>query len=266
MLRRWITVCLSVLIVLAVPAGAGDEWPALSTFSIVGYDPVTGDLGVAVQSRFLAVGAVVPFAQAGVGAVATQAWANTTYGPRGLDLLRRGAVPAEAIRRLTVSDSGRARRQMGIVSAKGLSWGYTGRETSAWAGHRAGRHFCVQGNILAGPGVVDAMARAFQTTEGDLSARLVAALAAGQEAGGDTRGQQSAALLVVRQGGGYSGFNDRFIDLRVDDHPRPIEELRRVHRLWEETFGRSARLQSAERFQKQGNRRAAELERRRAGE
>ncbi len=257
-------VSLCLLLVLAGPAGSAAEWPALSTFSIVAVDLVTGDLGVAVQSRFLGVGAVVPYARAGVGAVATQAWANTTYGPRALALLERGAVPAEVVRRLTASDERKEFRQVGIVDARGVSAGYTGRETSAWAGHRVGRDYSVQGNILAGESVVRDMAHAFQRAEGDLSARMLAALRAGQAAGGDSRGQQSAALLVVRAGAGYGGFNDRFIDLRVDDHPRPIEELTRIHGLWEKTLGRAARLRSAERFERAGNHRAAALERRRA--
>ena len=202
--------------------------PTVATFSIVGYDPETGDVGVAVQSKFFAVGPVVPFAAAGVGAVATQSFANTSYGPRGLDLLSQGKHPQEAIDALTGDDEGRSRRQVGIVDAQGNAATFTGDGCLPWAGGRTGPHYAAQGNILTGPEVVDVMAAAFEATSGDLATRLVAALAAGQAAGGDARGRQSAALLVVREGGGYAGYNDRYIDLRVDDHPTPIRELRRL--------------------------------------
>ncbi len=198
------------------------------TFSIVGYDARTGDLGVAVASKFLAVGSVVPFAQAGVGAIATQAFANTTYGPRGLELLKRGLSPEAVIRRLTLGDPQREQRQLGIVDAKGRSATYTGRACIRWAGGIAGEYFAAQGNILTGEAVVKAMADTFQRTRGELARRLLAALEAGERAGGDARGKQSAAILVVRKQGGYAGFDDRYIDLRVDDHPDPIPELRRL--------------------------------------
>jgi uncharacterized Ntn-hydrolase superfamily protein len=200
----------------------------VNTFSIVGFDPRTGDLGIAVQSKFLAVGAVVPWARAGVGAVATQSWANTAYGPRGLDLLAAGKTPSEAVEALTKSDERASQRQVGIVDAAGRSATFTGGDCHAWAGGIAGANFAAQGNILVGEATVSAMAEEFQRASGPLWDRLVAALAAGQRAGGDRRGQQSAALLVVREAGGYGGFNDRLIDLRVDDHPRPIEELARL--------------------------------------
>ncbi|WP_376793726.1 DUF1028 domain-containing protein [Thermogemmatispora sp.] len=201
------------------------------TFSIVARDPQTGELGIAVQSKFLAVGAVVPWAKAGIGAIATQSWANTTYGPRGLELLARGLSAAETLEQLLADDPERAKRQVGIVPASGAPVSYTGAECFPWAGGRVGEHYACQGNILVSEETVTAMARAFEETPGLLCDRLLAALAAGQEAGGDSRGQQSAALLVVREKGGYGGFNDRFIDLRVDDHPRPIEELARLLRL-----------------------------------
>ncbi|HEU5369971.1 MAG TPA: DUF1028 domain-containing protein, partial [Ktedonobacterales bacterium] len=207
----------------------------VSTFSIVAYDPNTGDLGIAVESKFLAVGAVVPWAKAGVGAVATQSWANTTYGPEGLELLAQGKTPDEAMAALTEPDEHRALRQVGIVDAKGRAATYTGSECFAWAGGITGPNYACQGNILVSEATVQALARTFEATAGGLWDRLIAALAAGQAAGGDSRGQESAALLVVREGGGYSGFNDRFIDLRVDDHPRPIEELARLldlHKLY----------------------------------
>jgi uncharacterized Ntn-hydrolase superfamily protein len=201
------------------------------TFSIVARDPEAGELGIAVQSKFLAVGAVVPWAQAGVGAIATQAWANTTYGPGGLDLLASGLSAKETIARLTGADDGRASRQVGIVAMHGEPATFTGDECFPWAGGHVGEHYTCQGNILVGEETVLSMARTFEQTTGHLCDRLMAALAAGQAAGGDSRGQESAALLVVRERGGYGGFNDRFIDLRVDDHPQPIEELQRILQL-----------------------------------
>ncbi len=207
----------------------------VSTFSIVGCDPATGDLGIAVESKFLGVGAVVPWARAGVGAIATQSWANTSYGPKGLELLAQGQSPDEVMAALTGLDDHRALRQVGIVDAKGRTATFTGNECFAWAGGLTGPNYACQGNILVSAATVQALAQTFEATTGGLWDRLVAALAAGQAAGGDSRGQESAALLVVREGGGYAGFNDRFIDLRVDDHPRPIEELTRLldlHKLY----------------------------------
>jgi uncharacterized Ntn-hydrolase superfamily protein len=201
------------------------------TFSIVARDPRAGELGIAVQSKFLAVGAVVPWAKAGVGAIATQSWANTSYGPRGLELLANGLPAAGVLAQLIEEDEGRADRQVGIIGVKGEAATYTGAQCFPWAGGRVGEHYTCQGNILVGEDTVLAMARTFEQTTGLLCDRLVAALAAGQAAGGDSRGQQSAALLVVREGGGYSGFNDRFIDLRVDDHFQPITELQRILQL-----------------------------------
>ncbi len=206
----------------------GGEPPVVATFSIVAYDRETGDLGVAVQSRFLGVGSVVPWAKAGVGAVATQAWANVSFGPEGLAMLEAGKDAAAAVAALTAADAGRDRRQVGIVDAKGRAAAYTGSGCLDWAGHRTGEGFTVQGNILAGKGVVDAMADAFVAAKGELADRLVEALAAGQRAGGDKRGMQSAALLVVRKNGGYGGNNDRYIDLRVEDHAEPIAEMKRL--------------------------------------
>lgn len=200
----------------------------VATFSIVAFDPDTGDLGVAVQSKFFGVGAVVPWAQAGIGAVATQARANTTYGPRGLALLADGGSATQVVAALTDDDDGRTRRQLGVVDARGNAATFTGDACLPWAGGQVGGNYAVQGNILAGPGVVEAMATAFEVSNGDLATRLVIALAAGQAAGGDVRGRQSAALLVVREAGGYGSLNDRYIDLRVEDHPAPIGELRRL--------------------------------------
>lgn len=203
-----------------------------STFSIVGFDSQTGEWGVAVASRFLAVGAVVPFAKAGVGAVATQSFANTTYGPAGLELMAQGYSAQEALNGLVTADSGRESRQAGFVDAQGRSATYTGPTCFPWAGGRTGPNYAAQGNILTGPEVVDRMAEHFESSTGPLSDRLVAALAAGQKAGGDSRGQQSAALLVVKAKSGYGGFNDRYVDLRVEDHPAPIDELRRLLQLY----------------------------------
>jgi len=206
-----------------------------STFSIVALDRRTGEMGVAVASKFLAVGAVVPWARAGVGAVATQAWANLSFGPEGLRLLEGGAAAEAVVEQLTGADEGRQNRQLGVVDAQGRSAAWTGAECFAWAGHRGGDGFTCQGNILAGPRVVEGMAEAFQGTEGQFPERLAAALEAGQAARGDSRGQQSAALLVVKEKGSYGGYLDRYIDLRVDDHPTPVLELRKLldlHRLY----------------------------------
>ena len=209
----------------------------VATFSIAAFDPETDSLGVAVQSKFLAVGSVVPWARAGVGAVATQAMANYNYGPRGLDLMAGGKTAEETVEALTGADEGRDHRQLGVVDARGRAATYTGSECFDWAGGVTGEHYAAQGNILVGRETVDAMAGAYEGTEGDLAARLLAALDAGQEAGGDSRGEQSAALLVVREGGGYGGDNDRVIDLRVDDHPHPIKELIRIRDLHTLYFG-----------------------------
>jgi uncharacterized Ntn-hydrolase superfamily protein len=206
-----------------------------STFSIVGFDPQANEIGVAVQSKFLSVGAAVPWVEADAGAIATQAWANTTYGPRGLEMLRKGASPGEVVAALTKDDERASQRQVGIVDIKGRSATFTGGECMLWAGGKAGENFAAQGNILAGPEVVDALASTFGRTAGPLADRLIAALRAGQAAGGDRRGKQSAALYIAKPKGGYSGFNDRYVDLRVDDHPEPIEELARIlelHKLY----------------------------------
>ena len=216
--------------------------PLVATFSIVAHDPRTGDLGIAVQSKFLAVGAVVPWARSGVGAIATQSWANTGYGPDGLALLDQGLSPQEVVDRLTAADARANHRQLGIVDAQGRSATFTGDECFSWAGGIAGPHFAAQGNILVSDQTVQALVQTFleqQTSgRGELADHLVAALAAGQAAGGDSRGMQSAALFVARAGAGYSGFNDRYVDLRVDDHPSPINELRRIlelHHLYFQT-------------------------------
>jgi uncharacterized Ntn-hydrolase superfamily protein len=197
-----------------------------STFSIVAHDPEAKEWGVAVQSKFLAVGAVVSWAQAGAGAVATQSYANVSFGPEGLALLAQGLSAQETLDRLVAGDEGQARRQVGIVDAQGRSATFTGDGCHDWAGGLTGTHYAVQGNILVSGATVEAMAEAFEGSKGELADRLVASLAAGQAAGGDRRGQQSAAVLVVRPEGGYGGYTDRYMDLRVDDDPAPIERLK----------------------------------------
>ena len=223
------TLCAAILFTVAATTGVLAAPPHPSTFSIVAVDPVAGESGVAVASRFFAVGAVVPFARGSAGAAATQASANTSYGERALDLLARGLGAEEVVRILTRSDDGRDTRQLGVVAAGGDSATFTGEKCNTWAGGRHGPGYAVQGNILAGEEVVAAMERSFLASAGKpLALRLHAALAAGDAAGGDSRGRQSAALIIARPGGGYNGFTDRAIDVRVDDHADPIGELGRL--------------------------------------
>lgn len=208
----------------------------IHTFSIVAFDPETGELGVAVASKFLGVGSVVPWAKAGVGAVATQSWANPVYGMKGLELMDEGKTAEETMEILLKEDEEREVRQAGFVDAKGNSATFTGSACYSWAGGITGPNFACQGNILTGPDVVQKMAETFQNSTGDLANRLVKALKAGDEAGGDSRGKQSAALLVVKEKGGYGGITDRYIDLRVDDHQEPVVELSRLLKLHELYF------------------------------
>jgi uncharacterized Ntn-hydrolase superfamily protein len=212
-----------------------DLWPEVATFSIVGFDPETGELGVAVQSRVFSVGNGVIWGEAGVGVVATQAWVDVSYGPQGLDLLRQGLTPTEVIERILEDDPDpypedwpEAGRQFSVMSAKGEVATYTGPKASEWAGHEIGEHCSAQGNILAGPDVVKGMVRAFEETEGHLSFKLLASLEAGQAAGGDSRGMQSAAMLIVKEDGGVWLNSDVVLRLQVDDSPEPIQELRRL--------------------------------------
>ena len=207
-----------------------------STYSIVAFDPETRDLGVAVASKFVAVGAIVPWARANVGAIATQSFANVSYGPRGLDLLAKGYSAKRVLDILVSEDPGRDLRQVGIVDARGEAAAFTGEKCYEYAGHIVGDGYAVQGNILAGPQVLEEMARAFENTSGELVDKLLAALEAGEKAGGDRRGKQSAAILVVREKGGYGGYTDKYVDIRVDDHPEPVEELKRIFRIWELTL------------------------------
>ncbi len=211
----------------------------ITTFSIVAADLATGDLGIAVASKFLACGAVVPWASAGAGAVATQSFANTAYGPDGIRMMRDGASAREALARLLADDPERDLRQVGLVDARGGAAAHTGPGCHAWAGHHVGDGFACQGNILVGQETVDAMAAAFRAADGELSGRLVGALAAGESAGGDRRGKQASAVYVVRPKGGYGGMNDVLVDLRVDDHPEPVTELRRLLELRNLYFGTS---------------------------
>ncbi len=206
-----------------------------STFSIAAVDLARGEFGVAVASKFLAVGSIVPWARAGVGAIATQAWANLSFGPGGLDLLASGLVAEDVVRRLIDADPDREHRQLGVVDREGGAAAWTGKDCFHWAGHRTGPGYTCQGNILTGEAVVAAMAESFAQRAGPLPERLVSALEAGQAQGGDSRGQQSAAIYVAKEKGSYGGYLDRHIDLRVDDHATPIGELRKLlelHRLY----------------------------------
>jgi len=214
----------------------GHHTPRPSTFSIVARDPEMDAVGVAVQSKFVSVGSVVPFASADVGAIATQSFANVAYGPDGLALLREGKSAAEVVEALTDADEEAASRQVGVVGQDGSVAAFTGEECFDYAGDVQGENYTVQGNILENRETVEAMAETFESTEGGLPERLIAALHAGNEAGGDKRGEQSAALYVVRPEGGYDGGNDRWIDVRVDDHEHPIDELERVFKLYDVTL------------------------------
>ncbi len=209
------------------------------TFSIVAFDPENGDLGVAVESKFPNAGVSIPFAKAGVGAIATQAYCNTGFGPRGLSLLESGATSQQALDILVQGDAELEYRQVGIVDAEGRTASFTGTRCFDWCGSVQGEGFTVQGNVLAGSGVVEAMADSFSAGSGPLAERLLAALAAGQGAGGDRRGQQSAGLLVVRTAGGYGGHDDRYVELSVYDHPAPIDELQRLYAIHRLTYFRS---------------------------
>jgi uncharacterized Ntn-hydrolase superfamily protein len=202
----------------------------VNTFSIVGFDPANGDCGVAVASRYFSVGAVVPWAEAGVGCVATQANVNVGYGPRGLELLRQGLTAKQVLDKLLAEDTfpDKEGRQVAIIDRNGGIATYTGPNAPTWAGDRQGKTWSAQGNILVGPQVPEAMGRAFEATDGELAEKLFAALKAGDDAGGDSRGKQSASMIVVRKGGGRNINNDRYLYLNVDDNPQPIPELRRL--------------------------------------
>ena len=216
----------------------------IATYSIAACDLEAGQWGVAVQSKFLSVGSVVPWAEPGVGAIATQAYANPRYGPNGLALLREGKSAQEAVDELTAADDGREQRQLGIVDGKGQAATYTGGECYDWAGGRTGDGYAAQGNILVSAETVDALVETFEGSGGKpLAERLLDCLAAAQAAGGDKRGQQSASLLIVERDGGYAQLSDIVVDLRVEDHERPIEELTRIYRLHQAIFGETPRDQ-----------------------
>ena len=222
-------IALLIMIGVAPAQQAPKNAPTVvATFSIIARDSVAAELGVAVASRFFAVGSVVPWAKADVGAVATQSFMNTSFGWRGLELLEQGASPEQAAEILLRGDTDPQKRQFGIVAANGQSVTYTGKECVPWAGGRKGLNYAIQGNILAGEAVVTAMETAFLETKGTLADRLYAALLAGDKNGGDSRGKQSAAMLVVKKNAGYGGYTDRAIDIRVDDHPEPFQELGRL--------------------------------------
>ena len=216
--------------------------PLVATYSIAACDLAARQWGVAVQSKFLAVGSVVPWAEPEVGAIATQAYANPSYGPNGLALLREGLGASEVVERLTSEDEGRDERQLGIVDGQGVAASWTGSGCNDWAGHRTGPGYAAQGNILVGEETVGALATTFEgNAQLPLAQRLIECLAAAQAAGGDRRGQQSASLLVVQKDGGYAGLSDVLVDLRVDDHERPIQELQRIYGLHFRLFGQSPR-------------------------
>ena len=236
------------------------------TFSIVAYDSVTQELGVAVQSKYFSVGTAVPWAEAGAGAVATQASVNVSLGPRALALLRTGMPAADIMRSLAASDSSWESRQVGIVDARGNAVSWTGKRCMDWAGSETGPGFACQGNILAGPAVVASMARAYRQSRGEMAERLISALEAGQAAGGDKRGQQSAALIVVRPSADHPEYNYRYVDLRVEDHKTPIKELRRVWEIFEGFHAANAHLNYATSYEAQGRADLARRERERVGE
>jgi uncharacterized Ntn-hydrolase superfamily protein len=213
----------------------------IATYSIAACDLDSGQWGVATQSKFLAVGSVVPWAEPRVGAIATQAYANPRYGTEGLSLLREGLSAEEVVGRLTAADEGRDQRQLGVVDREGRSASFTGAECLEWAGGRTGPCYAAQGNILVSAATVDEIAETFESSKGTLAERLLDCLDAAQAAGGDRRGQQSAALLVVEQDGGYAKLSDTIVELRVEDHELPLEELRRLYRLHEALFGETPR-------------------------
>ena len=216
--------------------------PPVATYSICACDLDAGQWGVATQSKFLAVGSVVPWAEPHVGAIATQAYANPRYGPEGLALLRDGLSAEEVVERVTSADEGRGQRQLGVVDAEGRAATFTGADCHAWAGGRTGDGYAAQGNILVSGATVDALAETFEASAGRrLAERLLDFLDAAEAAGGDSRGRQSAALLVVERDGGYASLSDVLVDLRVDDHPDPLGELRRIYRMHDALFGRTPR-------------------------
>jgi uncharacterized Ntn-hydrolase superfamily protein len=262
---RGSAVLLALLVALLQPSPAG-AISRPSTFSIVAYDSVTQELGVAVQSRYFSVGTAVPWAEAGVGAVATQASVNVSLGPKALALLRTGMSPPDVMRALSATDSLWDSRQFALVDSRGRAASWTGKKCIDYAGGETGPGFAVQGNILAGAAVVRGMANAYRSTKGELAERLIAALEAAQAAGGDKRGMQSASVLVVRPSATHPEYNTRYVDLRVEDHKTPIRELRRVWQIHEGFHAVNAHLNFAKEYEATGRPDMARLERDRVGE
>ena len=239
-----------VAIVAGFAGSSGAADMPTGTFSIVAMDPVTKELGVAVQSRAFSVGSAVPWAEAGVGAIATQASTNQAFGPKGLALLKQGLDSKTVLERLLAEDPGRENRQVAVIDTTGTAVNFTGSKCLAWAGGLTGKNFACQGNILVSEDVVTSMAGAFEATEGELADKLLAALVAGQAAGGDKRGMQSAALLVVRPSDQYPQYLYRYVDLRVEDHPDPINELKRIYAIHQKTDLLAAHLDYADYYTK----------------
>jgi uncharacterized Ntn-hydrolase superfamily protein len=257
-------IALALLAGLATTPASATQEPA--TFSIVAWDSVTQELGVAVESKYFSVGRMVPWARAGVGAVATQANVNPTYGPKALAMLESGIAPDDILKSFAASDSSWDSRQFALVDARGHAVTWTGSKCNSWAGGEAGVHFACQGNILTGPEVVAAMARAFRGSREELAGRLIAALEAGQAAGGDKRGQQSAALIVVRPSDRHPEYRERYVDLRVEDHKTPIAELRRIWRIHQGFHGTGSHMAMAAEYEATGRSDLARLERDRVHE
>lgn len=247
------TIISILLTAITINLHAQNQAQSNSTFTIVVRDSVTGDLAIAVQSRMLAVGAIVPYAISNIGAIATQGTANTSYGARGMEMLASGLGAKEVVEALIKSDSKADQRQVGIVDSRGNASAFSGYSCPAWSGHLDGRGYVVLGTDLTSEVVLKAMARTFEVTSGDIYERMIAALSAAENAEGDKLGRQSAALLVVRDRGGYGGNNDRYIDLRVDDNPMPLVELKRLIKLWEAFYLTEARMRTVDTFDKQRN-------------
>jgi uncharacterized Ntn-hydrolase superfamily protein len=264
-LKRGQRIVLAMIMAGAAALVARSE-ETVGTFSIIAYDAETEEWGVAVESRAFSVGSAVPWAEAGVGAIATQSQTNRSFGPQGLAMMRSGLTAAQALRALLDADPGRENRQAGIVDASGNSASFTGSKCSDWAGDTTAPGLAIQGNILVGPEVVRGMARAYAETTGELAERLLAALKAGQAAGGDRRGQQSAAILVVRSSDRYPEYRNRYVDLRVEDSASPIVELERVYRILETEDLLQAHVRYAQLYDSLGQGERAQRERQRIGE
>ncbi len=249
-MRIYYRLVVVALVLVPVWASAGIE--SLGTFSIVAFDPASEEIGVAVQSKAFSVGSAVAWAEAGVGAVATQALTNESFGPKGLELLRQGLASSEVLKALLESDPGRDDRQVAVIDAKGEAVNFTGSRCLSWAGGKVGKNYACQGNILASEKVIEEMAKAFEKTQGELAERLLAALVAAQNAGGDKRGMQSACLIVVRDHPDYPEYRYRYVDLRVEDHPDPINELIRLYRIHEKTDLIEAHVRFADYYKRKG--------------